>query len=158
VLTQSRALADYFEATAAHAPARQASNWILGEVLRKVKETDGEVAAIRIVPQRLAELIALVAGGTVSGSVAKDVFDKMYDTGASAEAVIAVEGLAQVSDEAALLEAVRQVMADNPGPVAQYRSGRTKTFGFLVGQVMKATRGQGNPQVINDLLRRELEK
>jgi aspartyl-tRNA(Asn)/glutamyl-tRNA(Gln) amidotransferase subunit B len=81
----------------------------------------------------------------------------MYETGATAEAVIAAEGLSQISDEGALLAAVRDVLAANPGPVAQYRAGRTKTFGFLVGQVMKATRGQGNPQLVNDLLRRELE-
>ena len=158
VLTQAPALADYFEATARLAPARAASNWILGEVLRKVKETGVDVAAIRIAPARLADLIALVAKGTISGSAAKDVFDKMYDTGASAEAVVAAEGLSQISDHAALLAAVREVLAANPGPVAQYRAGRTKTFGFLVGQVMKATRGQGNPQVINDLLKGELEE
>jgi aspartyl-tRNA(Asn)/glutamyl-tRNA(Gln) amidotransferase subunit B len=158
VLTQAPALADYFEATARLAPARAASNWVLGEVLRRVNETGGDVAAIRIAPPRLARLITLVAGGTISGSVAKDVFDKMYDTGASADEVIASEGLAQISDQAALLAAVREVLAANPGPVAQYRAGKTKTFGFLVGQVMKATRGQGNPQVINDLLRKELEE
>jgi aspartyl-tRNA(Asn)/glutamyl-tRNA(Gln) amidotransferase subunit B len=157
VLTQSAALADYFEATAAHAPARAVSNWILGEVLRKLRETGAATTEIRLDPARLADLIALVERGTISGSVAKDVFQKMYETGATAEAVIAAEGLSQISDEGALLAAVRDVLAANPGPVAQYRAGRAKTFGFLVGQVMKATRGQGNPQLVNDLLRRELE-
>jgi aspartyl-tRNA(Asn)/glutamyl-tRNA(Gln) amidotransferase subunit B len=157
VLTQSAALADYFEATAAQAPARAASNWILGEVLRKLRETGAATTEIRLDPARLADLIALVERGTISGSVAKDVFQKMYETGATAEAVIAAEGLSQISDEGALLAAVRDVLAANPGPVAQYRAGRAKTFGFLVGQVMKATRGQGNPQLVNDLLRRELE-
>lgn len=157
VLTQSAALADYFEATAARAPARAASNWILGEVLRKLRETGAATTEIRLDPARLADLIALVERGTISGSVAKDVFQKMYETGATAEAVIAAGGLSQISDEGALLAAVRDVLAANPGPVAQYRAGRAKTFGFLVGQVMKATRGQGNPQLVNDLLRRELE-
>jgi aspartyl-tRNA(Asn)/glutamyl-tRNA(Gln) amidotransferase subunit B len=157
VLTQSVALADYFEATAARAPVRAASNWILGEVLRTLRETGAATTEIRVDPARLADLIALVERGTISGSVAKDVFQKMYETGATAEAVIAAEGLSQISDEGALLAAVRDVLAANPGPVAQYRAGRTKTFGFLVGQVMKATRGQGNPQLVNDLLRRELE-
>ena len=157
VLTQSAALADYFEATAARAPARAASNWILGEVLRKLRETGAATTEIRLDPARLADLIALVERGTISGSVAKDVFQKMYETGATAEAVIAAEGLSQISDEGALLAAVRDVLAANPGPVAQYRAGRARTFGFLVGQVMKATRGQGNPQLVNDLLRRELE-
>jgi aspartyl-tRNA(Asn)/glutamyl-tRNA(Gln) amidotransferase subunit B len=159
ILTQSTALADYFEATAERAHnARTASNWILGEVLRKLKETGTAVTEIRIDPARLADLIGLVERGTISGSVAKEVFQKMYDTGATAEAVIAAEGLSQISDEGALLAAVRDVLAANPGPVAQYRGGKTKTFGFLVGQVMKATRGQGNPQLINDLLRRELDQ
>ena len=157
VLTQSAALADYFEATAARAPARAASNWILGEVLRKLRETGAATTEIRLDPARLADLIALVERGTISGSVAKDVFQKMYETGATAEAVIGAEGLSQISDEGALLAAVRDVLATNPGPAAQYRAGRTKTFGFLVGQVMKTTRGQGNPQLVNDLLRRELE-
>jgi aspartyl-tRNA(Asn)/glutamyl-tRNA(Gln) amidotransferase subunit B len=159
ILTQSIALADYFEATAEHAHnARTASNWILGEVLRKLKETGAAVTEIRIDPARLANLIGLVERGTISGSVAKEVFQKMYDTGATAEAIIAAEGLSQISDENALLAAVRGVLAANPGPVAQYRAGKAKTFGFLVGQVMKATRGQGNPQLINDLLRRELDQ
>jgi aspartyl-tRNA(Asn)/glutamyl-tRNA(Gln) amidotransferase subunit B len=157
VLTQSAALADYFEATAARAPVRAASNWILGEVLRTLRETGAATTEIRLEPARLADLIALVERGTISGSVAKDVFQKMYETGATAEAVIAAEGLSQISDEGALLAAVRDVLAANPGPAAQYRAGRAKTFGFLVGQVMKATRGQGNPQLVNDLLRRELE-
>jgi aspartyl-tRNA(Asn)/glutamyl-tRNA(Gln) amidotransferase subunit B len=157
ILTQSSALADYFEATAAHArDARAASNWILGEVLRKLKDTGAAVTDVRVAPARLAELIALVDRGTISGSVAKDVFQKMYETGATAESVVAAQGLAQISDEAALVGAIRDVIAANPGPVEQYRAGRTKTFGFLVGQVMKATRGQGNPALINELLKREL--
>jgi aspartyl-tRNA(Asn)/glutamyl-tRNA(Gln) amidotransferase subunit B len=158
ILTQSVALGDYFEATAARVRnARAASNWILGEVLRRLKETGTAVTEMPIDPTRLAELIALVERGTISGSVAKDVFQTMCETGATAEAVVAAGGLAQVSDERALLVAIRDVLASNPGSVGQYRAGRTKTFGYLVGQVMKATRGQGNPQVVNDLLRRELE-
>jgi aspartyl-tRNA(Asn)/glutamyl-tRNA(Gln) amidotransferase subunit B len=158
ILTQSVALGDYFEATAARVHnARAASNWILGEVLRRLKETGTAVTEMPIDPTRLAELIGLVERGAISGSVAKDVFQTMCETGATAEAVVAAAGLAQVSDEHALLVAIRDVLASNPGPVEQYRAGRTKTFGFLVGQVMKATRGQGNPQVVNDLLRRELD-
>ncbi len=159
ILTQSSALADYFEATAARTRnARAASNWILGEVLRQLKDTGAAIADVRVDPVRLAELIALVDGGTISGSVAKDVFQKMSETGATAGAIVAAEGLAQISDEGALLAAIRDVIGANPGPVEQYRAGRTKTFGFLVGQVMKATRGQANPSLVNDLLKRELDQ
>jgi aspartyl-tRNA(Asn)/glutamyl-tRNA(Gln) amidotransferase subunit B len=159
ILTQSAALSAYFEATAARTGnARAASTWILGEVLRKLKETGAPIVEVRVDPARLADLIALVEHGTISGSVAKDVFEKMYDTGAAADAVVAAEGLAQISDEGTLLAAIGAVLAAHPGPVEQYRAGRTKTFGFLVGQVMKATRGQANPGRLNDLLRRELEK
>ena len=158
ILTQSFALSEYFEATAALARnPRSASNWILGEVLRILKDTGADIADVRVDPARLADLIALVDRGTISGSVAKDVFQKMYETGTTAEAIVAAEDLAQISDETALLAAIRDVLAANPVPVAQYRAGRTKTFGFLVGQVMKATRGQANPGLVNDLLKRELE-
>ncbi len=158
VLTQSVALADYFEATAARVGnPRVASNWILGEVLRKLKETGASISEIPVDPPRLAELIALVEGGTISGSVAKDVFQKMYATRANAATIVAEGGLAQISDEGALVAAVRDVILAHPGPVEQYRAGRTKTFGFLVGQVMKATRGQANPALVNEILKRELE-
>ncbi len=158
ILTQSAALAAYFEAVAARtANARTAGNWVLGEVLRKLNETGEPIERVRVGADALAGLIALVERGTISASVAKDVFQKMYETGASAESVVASEGLAQISDEAALVAAIRKVLEANPDPVSQYRAGRTKTFGFLVGQVMKATRGQANPGLVNDLLRRELE-
>ncbi len=158
VLTQSAPLADYFEATAQHAPARAASNWILGEVLRKLKETGTPIEQARITAPQLAGLIALVDRGAISGSAAKDVFQKMYESGRTAEDIVAADGLSQISDAGALLATVQGVLGANAETVAQYRAGRTKAFGFLVGQVMKATRGQGNPQVINELLRRELEK
>ena len=158
ILTQSSALSEYFEATAALARnPRTASNWILGEVLRLLKETGADIAEVRVDPPRLADLIALVERGAISGSVAKDVFQKMHETGATAESIVAAEGLAQISDETALLAAIRDVLAANPVPVEQYRAGRTKTFGFLVGQVMKATGGQANPGLVTDLLKRELD-
>ncbi len=157
ILTQSAALAGYFEATAAASGhARAASNWILGAVLRKLKESGADASEIPVDPKRLAGLLALVEAGTISGTIAKDVFEKMYRTGASADAIVEAEGLSQLSDEGALVAIVREVIAANPMPVEQYRAGRTKTFGFLVGQVMKATRGKGNPQVINEVMRREL--
>ena len=107
-------------------------------------------------PAALAGLVQLVEKGTISASIGKSVFERMYQTGRSARAIVEADGLAQIEDEGALLAAVRGVIDRNPNPVTQYRAGKTGTFGFLVGQVMKATGGKANPRVVNDLLRREL--
>jgi aspartyl-tRNA(Asn)/glutamyl-tRNA(Gln) amidotransferase subunit B len=158
LLTQSTPLADYFEATAAEAgQAKAASNWIMGEVLRKVRALGVEIDSVRVTPGQLAGLIRLVEQGSISGSIAKDVFEKMYETGRPAEAIVEAEGLAQIQDEGMLEDLVRATIAQHPGPVGQYRSGRTATLGFLVGQVMKATGGKANPKLVNQLMRRALE-
>jgi aspartyl-tRNA(Asn)/glutamyl-tRNA(Gln) amidotransferase subunit B len=157
VLTQSAALADYFEAVArASGNPKAASNWVMGELLRTMKERDVEVAQVPLTPAALAALIQLVDKGTISSSVAKDVFAKMYDSGRAPQEIVEAEGLAQTSDEGALLAIVKDVLARNPDAIAQVRSGRNNAFGFLVGQAMKASKGKGNPKVINELLRREL--
>jgi aspartyl-tRNA(Asn)/glutamyl-tRNA(Gln) amidotransferase subunit B len=157
VLTQSSALADYFEAVAHDsANPKAASNWVMGELLRTTKERDVDVSQVPLTPAALAGLIRLVDRGAISSSVAKDVFVKMYESGRSAEAIVEADGLAQTSDEGALLAIVKDVIAQNPDAIAQVRAGRNNAFGFLVGQAMKASKGKGNPKVINDLLRREL--
>jgi aspartyl-tRNA(Asn)/glutamyl-tRNA(Gln) amidotransferase subunit B len=157
VLTQSAALADYFEAVAAASTnPKAASNWVMGELLRTMKERDVEVEQVPVRPAALAALIALIDKGTLSTSVAKDVFAKMYESGRAAEEIVAAEGLAQTSDEGTLLAVVREVLAQNPDAVAQVRAGKNNALGFLVGAAMKASKGKGNPKVINDLLRREL--
>jgi len=157
VLTQSAALADYFEAAArGSGNPKAASNWVMGELLRTMKERDVDVAQVPVTPEALAGLIQLVDRGTISTSVAKDVFAKMYASGGSAEAIVQAEGLAQTSDESALLAIVQDVVASNPDAIAQVRAGRNNAFGFLVGQAMKASKGKGNPKVINDLLWKEL--
>jgi aspartyl-tRNA(Asn)/glutamyl-tRNA(Gln) amidotransferase subunit B len=156
-LTQSRALADYFEAAAAAgAPAKSASNWIMGELARKVKEQDGDVSSSPVTPARLAGLLTLVDAGTISGSMAKDVFEKMFATGRTASAIVEAEGLAQIDDEAQIAALIGQVVAANGDAVAQYRAGKASTFGFLVGQVMKAARGRANPKRVNELLQKAL--
>jgi aspartyl-tRNA(Asn)/glutamyl-tRNA(Gln) amidotransferase subunit B len=109
-----------------------------------------------VTPERLARLIGLVDGGTISGPMAKEVFEKMYASGRSADDIVGAEGLAQMNDEAQIAELIRKVLAANSEAVAQYRSGKTATFGFLVGQVMKAAGGKANPRRVNDLLRRAL--
>jgi aspartyl-tRNA(Asn)/glutamyl-tRNA(Gln) amidotransferase subunit B len=157
VLTDYAGLADYFEAVAAAAGnPKAASNWVMGELLRTMKERGHDALDTPLEAVRLAGLIKLVDGGTISSSIAKDVFGKMYESGRSADEIVAAEGLAQVGDESALLEIIRGVMSANADAVAQYRAGKMQTFGFLVGQVMKASKGKANPKLANELLKREL--
>jgi aspartyl-tRNA(Asn)/glutamyl-tRNA(Gln) amidotransferase subunit B len=158
LLTQTRGLADYFEAVArASGNAKAASNWIMGEVLRTMKERDLPIERVPLTPDALAGLIQLIDRGTISSTVAKDVFAKMYDTGRSAAEIVEADGLTQIGDTDALLTAVREAIAANPHAVEQVRSGRNNAFGFLVGHVMKASKGKANPKVVNELLKRELE-
>ena len=157
VLTQSPELADYFEAVAgAVTSPKLASNWVMGELLRTLNDRGLDVAAAPVRPPALAGLIGLVEQGTISGSIAKDVFARMFDTGRAADEIVAAEGLAQIGDEDAVLAIVREVIAENAGPVAEYRAGKQKTFGFLVGQVMKRSGGKANPPLVNRVLTREL--
>jgi aspartyl-tRNA(Asn)/glutamyl-tRNA(Gln) amidotransferase subunit B len=157
LLTQSRGLADYFEA-AAHTSgnAKAASNWIMGELLRTMKETDTAIEKVPLAPTALAGLIQLVDRGTISGTVAKDVFAKMYKSGRSAEDIVQTEGLAQNSDADALRALVRAALVASPDAVAQVRKGRNNAFGFLVGHVMKASKGKANPKLVTELLMEEL--
>jgi len=158
VLTQSPALADYFERAAAEAGnAKAVSNWVMGELLRTLNERGTPVDAVPLAPGALAGLVRLVDQGTISSSIAKEVFAKMYDSGRSAGEIVAAEGLAQIGDESALVAIVRDVMAANADAVAQYRAGKQATFGYLVGQVMRRSGGKANPKLASELLKRELE-
>ena len=158
VLTQSVALADYFEQVAAAARSpKAASNWVMGELLRTMNDRGMPIEAVPLKPAALAGLIGLVDNGTISSSIAKDVFAKMYDSGRAADDIVAADGLAQIGDESALIAIVRDVLARNAEAVAQYRAGKAATFGFLVGQVMKGSQGKGNPKLVNQLLKRELD-
>ena len=158
-LTRSREVADFFEATvAAGAPAKPASNWIMGEVARTLHTAGATIGQSRVTPQALAGLIALIDQGTVSSTIAKDVFEKMWSSGRQASAIVEAEGLAQINDTGALAAAVADVIAAQPDTVAQYRAGQTKVLGFLVGQVMKATGGKASPKVVNELLRQALDQ
>jgi aspartyl-tRNA(Asn)/glutamyl-tRNA(Gln) amidotransferase subunit B len=158
ILTQSAALTAYFEATAAAcANAKAASNWIMGELTRKMNEQGTDITDVPLSAERLAGLIRLVDSGTISGPIAKEVFEKMYTSGQTAPQIVEREGLARIDDEAAVASTIRTVLDTNAGPVAQYRAGKQQTFGFLVGQVMKAMKGKANPAVVNDLLKRMLD-
>jgi aspartyl-tRNA(Asn)/glutamyl-tRNA(Gln) amidotransferase subunit B len=159
VLTSSSALGDYFEKTAAASGnPKAASNWVMGELLRTMKERGVSIDQVPLTPVALAGLIRLVEKGTISSSIAKDVFEKMYDSGRTADDVVTSEGLAQNSDEGALLAIVRDVIAKHADAAAQFRAGKNQTFGFLVGQVMKGSGGKANPKLANELLKRELQQ
>ena len=146
-----------FEETALRSgQPRAAFNWVSGEVARKLNERGERFERQRVTPDALAGLIALVEKGTISASIGKGVFDKMYDTGRCADDIVAADGLTQIGDEDAILASVRAVLAGNPDAVEQIRGGKAGTLGFLVGQVMKATGGKANPRLVNELLRREL--
>ena len=157
LLTQTRGVADYFEAVArASGNAKAASNWVMGEVLRTMKERNVGVDAVPLPAEALAGLIRLVDRGTISTTVAKEVFAKMVESGRSADEIVAADGLAQNSDADALLGFVREAIAASPDAVDQVRKGRNNAFGFLVGHVMKASKGKANPKLVNDLLKKEL--
>jgi aspartyl-tRNA(Asn)/glutamyl-tRNA(Gln) amidotransferase subunit B len=154
LLTQTRGVADYFEDTARQCGnPKAASNWVMGEVLRNMKERAIEIGAVPITPAALAGLIAIVEKGTISSTVAKEVFAKMYDTGRAAAEIVAAEGLAQISDSSSLEPIVQRVIAAHPEIVAEIRAGKDRKFQFLVGQVMKETRGKGDPKIVTDLMK-----
>ena len=151
VLTATRAISDYFEKTAAVAgDPRLAANWVAGDLAAL---PDG---AEKIAPEALGTLVAKIKAGEISGKMAKDIFVKMYETGDSPDAIIEREGLRQISDSDALGKIVDEVIAANPKHVEQYKSGKTAVLGFLVGQVMKASKGQANPGAVNELLKKTL--
>jgi aspartyl-tRNA(Asn)/glutamyl-tRNA(Gln) amidotransferase subunit B len=157
VLTGTQELAGYFEAAVkAGAVGKSAANWMQTELLRRLNDSGKEIGASPVSPASLAELIALVDGEKITNAIAKKVFVKMFDSGQSAASIVAAEGLgAQVGDDA-IEQAAREVIEKNPDNVAKFKSGNEGVFKFFVGQVMRATKGQANPQAINDVLRRLL--
>jgi aspartyl-tRNA(Asn)/glutamyl-tRNA(Gln) amidotransferase subunit B len=158
VLTASRELADYYEAVvrAAPADAKLAANWVMGELAAALNQENLEIAAARMGAPRLAGLLKRISDQTISGKLAKEVFEAMWSEDAEADAVIAQRGLKQITDSAAIERVIDEVMQKNPGQLAEYRAGKDKLFGFFVGQVMKATGGKANPAQLNELLRRKL--
>ncbi len=157
VLTEDRAVADYFEATAkASGNAKAASNWIMTEVLAALKEGDG-LTDFKVGPERLGELIRLIDEGAISGKMAKEVFAAMTETGEGPQAIIEAKGLKQISDASELEAMVEKVLAENPDNVEKYKAGKKKVFGFFVGQVMKMTKGQANPRMVNEILKKRLD-
>jgi aspartyl-tRNA(Asn)/glutamyl-tRNA(Gln) amidotransferase subunit B len=157
VLTGSQELANYFESVVkAGAPGKAAANWMQTELLRRLNDSGKEITVSPVKPAALGELVTLVDSGKITAAVAKKVFATMFETGRSATEIVSAEGLgSQVSDDA-IEKAAREVIERNPDNVAKFKSGNEGVFKFFVGQVMKATKGQANPQAVNDIVRRLL--
>ena len=153
VLTEERATAEFFEsvATASDNP-KQAANWMMGDVRRVLQKHELTLAQAKMRPQQLAGLIALVADGTISGKAAKEVLEPMIVEGKDPKSVVAERGLAQTSDASAVAGFVDQALAANADSVASYTAGKEKAFEFLVGQVMKVSRGKANVEMVRALL------
>ncbi len=159
VITLSKASADYYEATvSAGADPKKAANWLTVELQALLSDAKMEIQTCKIAPQSLAGLLKLMNTGEISGKIAKEVLVRMFESGQTPERIVKEKGLVQISDASAIESAVRKVVEANPDQTAQYKAGKEKVFGYLVGQVMKATSGKGNPQLINDILRRELNR
>jgi aspartyl-tRNA(Asn)/glutamyl-tRNA(Gln) amidotransferase subunit B len=167
LLTGSRAMADYFEACLgtgkpdglANAPrAKMIGNWLLGDFSRLLNATSTDISQAKVTPAQVCELLDLMHRGTISGPVAKQVWEEMFDTGKSAADIVTSKGLAQISDAGALDAAVRDVLERNPQAVADYRAGKETALKFLVGQLMRATKGRANPQMAGELIKRKLEE
>jgi aspartyl-tRNA(Asn)/glutamyl-tRNA(Gln) amidotransferase subunit B len=159
ILTGSRAMADYFEdcvKLAGPGKAKIVSNWLLGDFSRLLNATNTGIESARISPKHLADMLVLVDNGVVSGPTAKAVLEEMFQTGKGAGDIIREKKLSQISDASEIKEVVKQVMTDNAGAVADYASGKQQALTFLVGQVMKATRGRANPGVVRDIIMQEL--
>jgi aspartyl-tRNA(Asn)/glutamyl-tRNA(Gln) amidotransferase subunit B len=160
VLTSARELAEYFEQAHRHFPQpKKLANWIMTEIMREIKGEEGEdIRSFPIRPENLAGLLAMIDQGTISGKIAKTVFEEMLVSGKDPATVVREKNLIQMSDESELLAMVREIIAANPGQVEQYRAGKTKVIGFFVGQLMQATKGKANPGLANKLFTDELAK
>jgi aspartyl-tRNA(Asn)/glutamyl-tRNA(Gln) amidotransferase subunit B len=162
ILTAERALADYFEGVLANLNIKNeesykmASNWTMVDVLRVVNEQHIAVSDFPVTPRNLSEMISLIIDGTISGKIAKEIFEEMLRTHESPKVIVEKKGLMQVSDESAIEKVIDEILSNNLGQVEQYKSGKQQVFGFFVGQTMKAMKGKANPKVVNEVLRRKL--
>ncbi|HEC68139.1 MAG TPA: Asp-tRNA(Asn)/Glu-tRNA(Gln) amidotransferase subunit GatB [Candidatus Desulfofervidus auxilii] len=159
VLTSEKDLAEYFERVVKWgSEAKLASNWVMSEVLRKLNEEKREIQACPVKPKDLAELLQLVQKGTISGKIAKTVFEEMYASGKPASQIVKEKGLIQITDQAVLQEIAQKIIESYPKEVEQYKAGKEKLLGFFVGQMMKQTKGKANPQLVNKIFKELLQK
>ena len=158
MLTANRQLAEYYEqCVAIHRDGKAVSNWVMGEVTRNLNDAGKSITDCPVTPRLLAELLKLIDNGTISGKIAKTVFDEIWKSGKEPGMIVEEKGLVQVSDSGAIEAVIDEIMAREAGQVAEYRSGKDKLFGFFVGQVMKASKGKANPAVVNELLLEKLK-
>ncbi len=166
VLTSSKELADYYEECIEASSAfgdgswelnKRIANWIMSELLRELKGKGIGIGACKLSPQALVEMIALIDRGTISGKMAKEVFVEMFETGKRASQIVKEKGLIQISDEETLTKIIERILKENPEVVEDYRKGKEKALGYLVGQVMRETEGRANPQIVNKLLKKRLK-
>ena len=158
VLTESREVADYYEAAVASCgDAKACSNWVMGDLTHRLNETNLGIADCPVTPQRLGELVTIIGEGTISHNIAQQVFPKMWETGQAPREIIAAENLALISDTSAIEQLVDEAIAANPKAVADYRGGKEKAIGAIQGHVMRATKGQANAQVVNALILEKLK-
>lgn len=158
VITTSKSLANYYEECVRLYPnPKVISNWVMVELLRRLKTDDREIEECPVSPKLLARMLDMIDDGTISGKIAKTIFEDMYLTGEAPEKIVEKKGLLQVTDQEELVEVVEKVLAENPKEVEKYKKGKTKLFGFFVGQVMKETKGKANPNLVNEILRKMLD-
>ncbi|RKD21071.1 aspartyl/glutamyl-tRNA amidotransferase subunit B [Ammoniphilus oxalaticus] len=159
ILTSSKDISDFFQQSVeTGADARQVSNWIMGDLMGYLNAEQIELKNIKMTPASFAEMIKLIEKGTISTKIAKTVFGEMLETGKAPEQIVEEKGLVQISDEGAIREAALEAISNHPQSVQDYKEGKTKAIGFLVGQVMRATKGKANPGMVNQLLKDELDK
>lgn len=158
VLADDKEVAEYFEAASKDCSAKLVSNWITGELFASMNKHNIELHECKISPQNLSELIKLIEQDVISGKIAKNVFEIMFETGANPEIIVKEHGLVQMSDTSELTRIVEEVIEKNPDSVAAYKAGKDKLFGFFVGQVMKQTNGKANPTIVNDLIQKHLSR
>lgn len=159
VLTLTKAMSDFFEATvAAGADAKLASNWLMGDVSAYMNAEQKELGETALTPEGLTSMIKLIQDGTISSKIAKKVFKELIENGGTADEIVKAKGLVQISDEGTLRTMVNEVLQANPQSIVDFKEGKGRALGFLVGQVMKASKGQANPQLVNKILAEEIEK
>jgi aspartyl-tRNA(Asn)/glutamyl-tRNA(Gln) amidotransferase subunit B len=157
VLTTTRALADFYEETVRLCgKPKIAGNWVMGDLLRYLNEEKRDIKVGPVSPHHVAEMINLIEDGTISGKIAKEVFEEMYKSSKKPADIVREKDLTQITDEGAVVKAIEEAMVKNPTQLAEYRAGKEKLFAFFVGQVMKVTKGKANPQLVNDLLKKML--
>jgi aspartyl-tRNA(Asn)/glutamyl-tRNA(Gln) amidotransferase subunit B len=159
LITQSPQNLKFFDETLAlYHDAKAVSNWMMGDLTRLLNQNGMEIQDAKIKPALLAEMLQLLADGTISGKMAKTVFEEMFASGKDAKAIIEEKGLVQISDTDSLLPLLDEIINNNPKVLQDYKNGKEKAFGFFVGQIMKATKGQANPEMVNNLLRERLNR